>query len=248
LKKGFRLKAVHNLVEDLRKTKDLHELDLTNKAVDRAEKAFKKVKPYIKKGISEKQIALMLEDRLREKGCYSLPFDIIVASGRNSALPHAKPSQRKIKAGDFVLVDWGGEAEGYYSDMTRTFLIQGKSISGKKEIYETVLKANKAGINAVREGKHTRLVDKVARDIIKKAGYGNYFGHGTGHGVGMDIHELPRVSRYGGETVKANMLFTIEPGIYVPELGGVRIEDMVHAKKNGHTVMTTLPKTLEIIV
>jgi Xaa-Pro aminopeptidase len=248
LRNGFRIKAISYLVEDIRKIKDLHELRLTNTAVKRAEMAFRKVKPFIKKGISEKQIARMLEDKLRDKGCSSLPFDIIVASGSNSALPHAKPSHRKIRGGDFILIDWGGEAGGYFSDMSRTFLVQGKDMSRKKEIYETVLKAHAAAIHAVREGKHTRLVDKAARDVIKKSGYEDCFGHGTGHGVGLDVHELPRVSRSGGETVKKNMIFTIEPGVYIPGLGGVRIEDMVLAKKNGCTVMTGLPRKFEIIV
>lgn len=247
LRNGFRVKAVSHLVEDLRKIKDLRELKLTNTAVKRAEMAFRKVKPHIKKGISEKQIARMLEDRLRDGGCVSIPFDIIVASGGNSALPHAKPSHRKIRAGDFILVDWGGEAGGYFSDMSRTFLVQGKDLSKKKEIYETVLTAQAAAIHSVSEGKHTRQVDKAARDVIKKAGYGDCFGHGTGHGIGLDVHELPRVSHVGGETVKKNMIFTIEPGVYIPGLGGVRIEDMILARKNGCAVMTGLPKKLEII-
>jgi Xaa-Pro aminopeptidase len=177
-----------------------------------------------------------------------IPFDIIVASGKNSAMPHAKPTDNEIKQGDFVMFDWAGEAGGYFSDMTRTFLMKGgKDVSRKVEIYDIVLQANRKAISSVREGTTGRMVDKTARDIIKKAGYGDFFGHGTGHGVGLDIHELPRISRFGRETIRSGMVFTIEPGIYVPGLGGVRIEDMVLAEKQGSTVMTSLPKKLAIL-
>ncbi len=247
LRKGLRIKAVSRFVEDIRKIKDQFELNSINIAIDRAQRAFNTVKPYIRKGFSEKKIAVMLEDNLKKRGCSELPFDIIVLSGQNTSLPHGKPSDNKIKAGDFVIVDWGGEADGYFSDMTRTLLIDGKDISKKKKIYEIVLEANRKAIDSVKEGKNTRMVDKTARDVIKKAGYGDFFGHGTGHGIGLDVHELPRISRFGSESVKSGMVFTIEPGIYVPELYGVRIEDMVVAEKNGCRVLTTLPRELEII-
>lgn len=247
LRKGIKIKAVSNFVEDMRKIKDANEIAMIRKAVSRAENAFLKVKEYIKPGFSERQIALRLEENLKKEGCYSMPFDIIVASGRNSALPHAKPTEKKLKPGDFVVVDWGGEAGGYFSDMTRSFLIQGKDISRKKEIYETVLRANIEAIHSVASGLSSRMVDKAARDSIKKAGYADFFGHGTGHGVGLGVHELPRISRLGREYVKEGMVFTIEPGVYIPEIGGVRIEDMVLVEKNGCRVLTALPKGLEIL-
>lgn len=247
LRKGLKIKAVSNLIEDMRKIKDADEIAMIKKAVSRAEKAFLKVKEYIKPGFSERQVALRLEEELKKEGCYSIPFDIIVASGRNSALPHAKPTDKKIKPGDLVVVDWGGEAGGYFSDMTRSFLIQGKNISRKKEIYETVLQANVQAIYSVTSGSSSRMVDKAARDSIKKAGYADFFGHGTGHGVGLDVHELPRISRLGREYVKAGMVFTIEPGVYIPEIGGVRIEDMVLVEKSGCRVLTALAKGLEIL-
>lgn len=247
LRNGFRTKAVTNLVEDVRRTKDRIELKLISKAIERAEKAFLQVKPSIRRGISERRIASMLEEGLRKNGCGTLPFDIIVAGGPNSSMPHARPTENRIKAGDLVVIDWGGEAGGYFSDMTRTLLVKGADISRKKEIYETVLLANREAINSVREGMHARLIDKTARDIITKAGYDDFFGHGTGHGVGLDVHELPRVSRMGRETVKSGMVFTIEPGIYLPGVGGVRIEDMVVAGRKGCRVLTSLPKELEII-
>lgn len=247
LRKGFRTKAVTNLVEDMRRTKDRQELKLIGKAIERAEKAFVEVKPSIRKGISERRIASMLEESLKKNGCGTLPFDIIVASGANSSMPHARPTENRIKAGDLVVVDWGGEAGGYFSDMTRTLLVKGADISRKKEIYETVLLANRKAISFARKGTHARLIDKTARDIITAAGYGDYFGHGTGHGVGLDVHELPRISRLGREIVKSGMVFTVEPGIYVPGIGGVRIEDMVVAGTKGCRVLTTLRKELEII-
>lgn len=247
LRKGIKVKAVSNFIEDMRKIKDTDEIVMIRKAVARAENAFLKVKEYIKPGLSEMQVALRLEENLKKEGCYSIPFDIIVASGRNSALPHAKPTEKKIKPGDLVVVDWGGEAGGYFSDMTRSFLIQGKDISRKKEIYETVLQANIQAIRSVVSGLSSRMVDKAARDSIKNAGYADFFGHGTGHGVGLDVHELPRISRLGREYVKTGMVFTIEPGVYIPEIGGVRIEDMVLVEKSGCRVLTALPKGLEIL-
>ena len=247
LRKGIKIKAVSNFIEDMRKIKDADEIVMIKKAISRAENAFLKIKEYIKPGFSERQVALRLEENLKKEGCYSIPFDIIVASGRNSALPHAKPTEKKIKPGDLVVVDWGGEAGGYFSDMTRSFLIQGRDIARKKEIYGTVLQANTKAIQSVASGLSSRMVDKAARDSIKKAGYADFFGHGTGHGVGLDVHELPRISRLGREYVKTGMVFTIEPGVYIPEIGGVRIEDMVLVEHGGCRVLTALPKELEIL-
>ncbi len=247
LRKGLRVKAVANLVEDMRRIKELTEVKLIGKAISRAESAFAEVKPYIRKGATEKQIALRLEEELKKSGCVSLPFDIIIASGPNSSMPHAKPTDNRIKAGDLVVVDWGGEAGGYFSDMTRTLLINGGSMSKKIEIYETVLQANMKAIKSVRDGVHASAVDRAARDVIRKAGYGDYFGHGTGHGVGVEVHERPRISQLGKETVRSGMVFTIEPGIYLPGIGGVRIEDMVVASREGCRVLTSIPKGLEII-
>ena len=248
LRKGFKVKSVTNLIEEMRRIKSRLELKMIGKAVERAEKAFLEVKPYIKPGFSERHLALRLETELKNQGCAVIPFDIIVASGKNSAMPHARPTDNRIKQGDFIMFDWAGEAGGYFSDMTRTFLVKGgKDLPRKIDVYNTVLSANQRAIASLREGIIARMVDKTARDVIKKAGYGDYFGHGTGHGVGLDVHELPRISRFGRETVRAGMVFTIEPGIYLPGIGGVRIEDMVHAEKQGCTTLTSLPKKLEIL-
>lgn len=248
LRKGFKVKGVTNLVEEMRRIKSRLELKMIGKAVERAEQAFLEVKPYIKPGFSERHLALRLETCLKNRGCAMIPFDIIVASGKNSAMPHARPSDNRLKQGDFVMFDWAGEAGGYFSDMTRTFLLKGgKDLSRKVEVYNAVLSANQSAIASVHEGVIARTVDKTARDVIKKAGYGDCFGHGTGHGVGLDVHELPRISRFGRETIRAGMVFTIEPGIYLPGIGGVRIEDMVHAERQGCTTLTSLPKRLETL-
>lgn len=247
LRKGVRIKAVSNLVEDVRKTKDPVELKLIMRAVARAEKAFQETRPHIRKGVSELQIAGLLSEKLKQSGCRTIPFDIIVASGRNASMPHARPTDRKLAAGDFVVVDWGGEADGYFSDMTRTLLVKGPGTSKKMEIYDVVLRANRTAIEAVEDGVHARLIDKAARDSIKKAGYGDCFGHGTGHGVGLEVHESPRISRLGRERVSSGMIFTIEPGVYIPGMGGVRIEDMVSVRQGGRRVLTGLSRELEII-
>lgn len=248
LSKYMNLKALRGLIERLRAVKDSAEMHLIKEAVRRAETAFLEIKPYIKKGIKERTIALRLEESLKKKGCRRVPFDIIVASGPNSAMPHAKPMERKLTEGDLVILDWGGEADGYFSDMTRTILLdKGNNINKKRDIYQLVLEANKRAILNISPGKNSREVDSSAREIIKKAGYGENFGHGTGHGIGLQVHESPRITWSKREVIKENMVFTIEPGIYLPGIGGVRIEDMVAVKPDGAEVLTTLPKELEII-
>ncbi len=248
LRKGVRLKAVTNVVEDLRRVKTGHEMKMISAAVGRAERAFLEIKPHIRLHASERQLALRLEEALKKQGCGVIPFEIIVAAGKNSAMPHARPSDNRIGPGDLVMFDWAGEAGGYFSDMTRTFLMKGgRNLSKKVEIYAAVLEANRGALQSVRSDIPARVVDKTARDIIKKAGYAEYFGHGTGHGVGLDVHELPRISRFGRETLRTGMVFTVEPGIYLPGTGGVRIEDMALVEKQGGRTLTSLPKKLEIL-
>lgn len=242
------LKHFRYAVERLRAVKDAAEIRLIGDAVERAEKAFLDIKPYIREGSKEKAIALMLEERLKKRGCNNLPFDIIVASGGNSALPHARASEKRLNEGDLVVIDWGGEAGGYFSDISRTFLIKGgKDIRRKKELYSRVLKANREATAAVKPGVAAKAIDEAARAVIRNAGYGRFFGHGTGHGVGLDVHELPRISGASAERLRNNMVFTIEPAIYITGLGGVRIEDMVLVTEEMPYVMTRLPKRLEII-
>jgi Xaa-Pro aminopeptidase len=241
------IKPVSGKVEKMRSIKTSDEGNLIRKAIVRAEAAFQDVRPYIKAGQKERSIALRLEERLKKRGCRRLPFDIIIASGDNSAMPHAVASDKKLEAGDLVVMDWGGEAGGYYSDMTRTMLIRGKGIGRKKEIYSLVLEANRRSRSAVAPGVRSKDVDNTAREYIRKAGYGDYFGHGLGHGVGLEIHEMPRINRWSNVSLKKGMVFTIEPGVYVPELGGVRIEDMVIVDSSGAKSLTSLSRKLEII-
>jgi Xaa-Pro aminopeptidase len=245
--KTFQITAADHFIERLRTVKNEAEINTIKEAVKRAEEAFLEVKPFIREGAHERAIALRLEERLRKKGCRNIPFEIIVASGSHSALPHARPTEKKLQKGDLVIIDWGGEADGYCSDMTRTFLIKGQHISKQKELYQIVLWANRKAISSVIPGIESKQVDSTARTFIKNAGYGEMFGHGTGHGVGLQVHELPRISWNKSSPVRENMVFTIEPGIYVPGLGGVRIEDMVVVRKKRGEVLTSLRKDLEII-
>jgi Xaa-Pro aminopeptidase len=244
---GIRLRPLRGYVEKIREVKDREEVRLLRDAVKRAEEAFVDIKGYIRQGARERAIARRLEERLEKRGCNHLPFDIIVASGDNSAMPHARASEKKLSPGDLVVVDWGGESEGYCSDMTRTLLLRGGNISKKREIFNLVLKANRAAVAAVAPDIESRVVDKAARDVIEKAGYGKFFGHGTGHGVGLEVHELPRVTWTRSEPIKEGMVFTIEPGIYIEGMGGVRIEDMVLAKAKGAELLTGLPRKLEVL-
>lgn len=237
------------LSEELRAVKSGDELALIREATHRAEAAFREIKPHIKVGASELQISRRLAEAMLAAGCRRPAFDIIVASGPNSSKPHAGAVDRKMQPGDLVVIDWGGEAGGYYSDMTRTLLLSGGSdVAKKKHIYSLVLQANKKGIASVRAGCEARDIDAAARDVIKDAGYGEYFGHGLGHGIGCEVHEAPRISARQRTRITEGMIFTIEPGIYIPGLGGVRIEDMVAVNgAGGVDVFTSLPKKLETI-
>lgn len=241
------LQPLTNIVESLRIIKSAEELSYTKASIKRAETAFRKLLPFIKTGITERKLALKFEELLKFEGCKILPFEVIVASGFRSALPHAKPTDKKIKKGDLVVFDWGGEFEGYCSDMTRTILVKGGNISRQKELYYKVLEAQKRAIESVKPGIKAAVVDAAARDYINREGYDEYFGHGTGHGVGLAVHEKPVVSWRSKDTIKEDMIFTIEPGIYLPGFGGVRIEDMVTVRKDGAEIITTLPKKLKII-
>lgn len=246
-RKGLEIIATDHLVEGLRTIKNDAEIEFIKRAVNRAEEAFLDVKPFIRLGIRERSIATRLGERLRKRGCRNVPFEIIVASGSQSALPHARPTDKKLQEGDLVIIDWGGEANGYYSDMTRTLLIRGKNTGRQQELYQIVLAANRKAISSVTPGVKSKQIDNAARAHIRDSGYGDQFGHGTGHGVGLQIHESPRISWNKSVPLREHMVFTIEPGIYLPGLGGVRIEDMVVVRKKTPEVLTSLKKDLEII-
>ncbi|MCL0105675.1 aminopeptidase P family protein [Thermodesulfovibrionales bacterium] len=249
LLKGLSITLIplRGVVEECRESKGEEEISSIKEAVRRAERAFLKVKTNIKVGIKERDIGLRLEDQLRKEGCRRIPFDIIVASGKNSSMPHARPTEKKIEEGDFVIIDWGGEANEYCSDMTRTFFMGGEISSEKIAMYNAVNGAREKAIESVREGMGTQKIDSVARTEIEKAGYGRFFGHSTGHGVGLDIKEYPFISQTDDRRISNGMVFTIEPGVYIPSLGGVRIEDMVVVKEEKAILLTSLSRELEII-
>lgn len=230
-------------VNDLRQIKTEEEIQCLQRAEEIGDQAFAKLLPLLKPGMTELEAAAELEYLMKKAGAHDLGFQTIVASGINSSMPHAIPSEKKMEAGDFLTFDFGCKYKGYCSDMTRTVVL-GKASEKQKEIYGVVLRAQLAALDAVKEGVTGASVDKVARDIITEAGYGSCFGHGLGHSVGLFIHENPRLSPSDNTVLKAGMIETVEPGIYVPGFGGVRIEDMVLVTKEGHVNFAHSPKEL----
>jgi Xaa-Pro aminopeptidase len=243
---GAEVVPVSNMVEKLRETKDADELDTLRRAARIADEAFTEILKEIRPGLRERDIAFRLEFLMREKGAASSSFDIIVASGPRSALPHGVASDRVLEKGDLVTLDFGAVYEGYCSDITRTIVL-GKPNERQREIYEIVLHAQQTALEAVRPGVTGREVDKVARDIITERGYGEQFGHSTGHGIGLEIHEAPTLSVNGETVLQSGMVVTVEPGIYLPGFGGVRIEDDVVVTEQGKEVLTHSPKDLIVI-
>ncbi|WP_209476591.1 M24 family metallopeptidase [Thermococcus stetteri] len=213
------------LMRELRMRKDGEELRLMQKAAEVADRVFEEILSWDIVGMTEKELALKIELRIRELSD-GISFEPIVASGENGANPHHAPGDRKIRKGDMVILDYGAKWKGYCSDITRTIAI-GKPNEKLVEIYETVREAQENAFQRVREGIKAREVDRAARETIEKAGYGEYFTHRTGHGLGLDVHEEPYIGPDGEVVLERGMTFTIEPGIYVPGLGGVRIEDDV---------------------
>lgn len=244
---GVRFAPVAGAVERLRLHKDEAEIETLRRAHQIACAALDELVPRIRPGARESDLAAELEFLMRKHGGEGISFTTIVGSGRRSAEPHCVASNKKVKKGEFVVVDFGTLHMGYHSDTTRTFHV-GKPSSEARKIYQTVLDAQNRAIEGVRLGMPMRDVDALARDPIKRAGYGKCFGHGTGHGVGLDIHERPTVSAKGKENVEPTMVFTIEPGIYVPSLGGVRIEDVIWLNAKGRVEnITRYPKALQVL-
>lgn len=227
----------------LRSVKTEQELEYMAKAEEIGDMAFSHMLQVLKPGMTEMETAAELEYFMKTHGAENLSFETIIASGVNSAMPHAMPSHKKIEKGDFVTMDFGCVYNGYCSDMTRTVVI-GKANEKQKEIYGIVLEAQLAGLDASRSGVRGCDVDKVSRDIIAKAGYGDYFGHGLGHSVGLYIHEEPRLSKTCETVLQPNMIQTVEPGIYLPGFGGVRIEDMVVVTEGKCRNLAHSPKEL----
>jgi Xaa-Pro aminopeptidase len=221
-----KLVPIENLVEDLRIIKENPEIDTIKAALAIAESVFSDCLPLIQPGATEKELAWTIEKRLREAGADSLSFPTIVAAGPNSALPHAIPGSRKIKAGEPVLFDWGVKLNGYCSDISRTVVI-GEPDRTFKKVFQTVLDAQRLAIDAVKTGVSSKAVDEIARNHINAKGFKGKFGHGLGHGTGLAIHESPRLSPIKDTPLESGMVSTIEPGIYLPDWGGVRLENMI---------------------
>ena len=228
---------------DLRRIKTSEEIELHRQAEHIGDIAFEEILKEIKPGITELEIAAKLEYIMKMNGADKLSFESIVASGVNSSKPHAEPGHKKIESGDFLTMDFGCVYKGYCSDMTRTIVV-GKASEKQKEIYNTVLKAQLAVLDMLKPGLPGKAYDKVARDVIYGAGYEGYFGHGLGHSVGLEIHENPRFSMIEEDIVEAGMIMTVEPGIYIPDFGGVRIEDMVVMTPVGYDNLTHSKKEL----
>lgn len=238
---GINLQPLGGMVEELRQIKDGTEIAALEEAVRMADEAFAEILEEIKPGKQERELALQLEYTMRRKGAERVSFAIIVASGRRSAMPHAVASEKLLQNGDLVTLDFGAVYRGYHSDITRTVVL-GKPTDYQLEIYDIVLEAQQQGIAAVQPDVKAMDVDRAARNIIEWHGYGKYFGHSAGHGLGLQIHEKPGLSVRDGTFLQPGMAVTVEPGIYLPGWGGVRIEDTVLVTSDGRRVLTRSPK------
>ncbi len=247
LRAGIELVPAAGAIETLRAVKDADELEAIRAAARLADDALTEVLGRGLVGRSEREVALDLEFTMRRMGAQAASFPPIVAAGEHGALPHATPRDVPIPAGTLVVVDWGAQLDGYASDCTRTYAT-GDIDPRDGQVYELVLQAQEAALAAVRPGPTGREVDAVARSIIDAAGHAEHFGHGLGHGVGLDVHEGPRLSKQGETALGAGMVVTVEPGVYVPGAVGVRIEDLVIVTDEGAEVVSSLPKELQFVV
>jgi len=244
---GAQFVAADEVVTSLRVAKDAAELQSMRRAVQAAEQAFRATVPLLKLGMTEREVASELTLQLLRAGSESeLPFPPIVASGPNSALPHGVPTDRRLQRGDFLILDWGAMVEGYISDLTRTLALEPVDHELSR-VHAIVLQANEAGRAAARPGVACAEVDRSARQVIEAAGYGPQFTHRTGHGIGMEAHETPYIRGDNTELLAPGMTFTVEPGVYLPGRGGVRIEDNVVITPNGAETLSTLDRGLEVI-
>lgn len=241
---GYKLLPCRGLVEYLRKIKDSIELEYIKKAANIADEAFNHIINMIKPGVSENDIALELEHYMRKNKAEKISFPIIVASGWRSSLPHGTASNKVISYGELIVLDFGAVYAGYNSDMTRTICV-GNASEKQKKIYNIVLEAQERAVLNIKPGMSSKEADATAREFISKKGYGEYFGHGLGHGVGLSVHEAPTVTYKNSDNyLQKKMVFTIEPGIYIPQCFGVRIEDTVVMKEFGVERLTKSPKKL----
>jgi Xaa-Pro aminopeptidase len=233
-------------LQPLRGIKGESELTSLEEAARINAEAFEEILPQIRPGASEGEIALALEFALKRRGGEEKAFDFIVASGPRGAMPHGLASEKLIAAGELVTIDFGTRVKGYHSDETVTLAV-GETAPRLREIFDVVLEAHDLAMARVRPGVALREIDAAARDFIAARGFGDYFGHGLGHGVGLEVHEYPTVSTRSEEVAAPGMVFTIEPGIYIPDFGGVRIEDTVVVLEEGCRALTRLPKVLRVL-
>jgi Xaa-Pro aminopeptidase len=234
---GTRLRSLSGIVEARRAVKDCFEIGRIRKAIEIANAGFIAARKGLTSGRTEKEVVHSIEAAVKRKGAEALSFETIVLSGKRGAFPHGKPSDKRVKRGALVVVDLGVTLEGYCSDETRTYIV-GSPTRMQKKVYRVVKDAHDRAIEKVMPGVKASVVDMAARSYIKKAGYGRYFGHGTGHGVGLNIHEDPVIGPMNNDVITEGMVFTIEPGVYIPGWGGVRIEDMVLVTAYGSEILT----------
>jgi Xaa-Pro aminopeptidase len=240
------LVAVKGLVENMRVVKDEGEIELITAATKIADQAFEALLADGLAGRTERELALALEHDMRLRGAESPSFDSIVAGGAHGALPHATPRDVKIEQGQLVVIDWGAKYAGYCSDCTRTVAV-GEPGPEAREAYELVLGAQQVGLDEVRAGGNGKEIDKAVRDIIYGAGHEGHYGHGLGHGVGLDIHEAPTLSFRAEDTLRVGTVVTVEPGVYLPGRFGIRIEDLVVVTADGVRILTQIPKGLRAV-
>ncbi len=236
------LVATEDVVETLRMQKDAGEIARMRRAIALADETLEYITGTIRPGKTELEVAWELESYMRTHGAGAVSFESIVASGPNAAKPHARPSERVIRPGEPITLDFGCVVDGYCSDLTRTFSLGEPADDRYMTIWNTVLQAQQAALAGAKAGKTGRAVDKLARDVIEAAGYGKFFGHGLGHSLGLAIHEGPRFSFSYDETVPVGAVMTVEPGIYLPGWGGVRLEDVVLVGEDGVEILSSAPK------
>ena len=240
---GVELLPLNNFIEEIRAVKEEAEVEFIARAANIADDAWRNLFPLLKPGISEQEIADELEFQMRKQGAEKLAFEIIVVSGERSALPHGLASSKIIGPGELITVDFGAVYGSYSSDMTRAFLF-GEPTSKQSEIYTLVLTAQEMALQSIRAGQKCVDVDAMVRQYFQQQGYGAYFGHGLGHGVGLEVHELPTLAPRGQGVFQELMVFTVEPGLYIPQWGGVRIEDLVVLREDGVQMLTKSDKKL----
>lgn len=241
------LKNITGIIEKMAMSKDEKELEAIRTAVEITDKAFAEVLPMVKIGVEEKVIANQLSFLYRKYGdSDSDAFAAIVGTGPNSAKPHHKPTDRKIGPGELLVIDSGAKFAGYHADMTRSFATKGYSHE-QKSIYDIVLNAQVKSIEGIKSGMSCKSIDSIARDHIANAGYSKFFDHGLGHSLGLEIHEDPRFSKVSEDVLEENYVMTVEPGIYVPDIGGVRIEDDIIVTKNGAEILNKTSKEFQVI-